>query len=102
MIVLPTRLSNSVYLVFVFVKLIMCFNTFLGDAIPVPSRCPELIEQLLEAALAHHNLGSFEDSLKFLEAARIHLVDADQTSKINADGNRCVGLIFGCCFVSDV
>jgi len=29
------------------------------------------VEQLLEAALAHHNLGSFQESLKFLEAARL-------------------------------
>ena len=47
----------------------------IGDAIPVPQYCPESVQQLLEASLAHHNLGSFEDSLKFLEASRIQLVD---------------------------
>lgn len=47
----------------------------IGDAIPIPSSCPEVVEQLLQAALAHHNLGSFEESLKFLEASRIQLVD---------------------------
>jgi hypothetical protein len=47
----------------------------IGDAIPIPSSCPEVVEQLLQAALAHHNLGSFEESLKFLEASRIQLID---------------------------
>lgn len=45
----------------------------INDAVPLPSSCPEIVEQLLEAALAHHNLGSFEEALKFLEAARIQL-----------------------------
>jgi hypothetical protein len=31
------------------------------DAVPIPSCCPETVEQLLEAALAHHNLSSFEE-----------------------------------------
>ena len=47
----------------------------IGDALPIPQKCPEAVQQLLEAALAHHNLGSFEESLKFLEAANIQLVD---------------------------
>lgn len=49
----------------------------IGDALPVPAQCPDSVEQLLEASLAHHNLGSFEDSLKFLEAARIQLADIE-------------------------
>jgi tetratricopeptide (TPR) repeat protein len=47
----------------------------IGDAVPVPPICPEPVEQLLQAALAHHNLGSFEEALKFLEAARMQLED---------------------------
>ena len=47
----------------------------IGDAVPVPAICPEPVEQLLQAALAHHNLGSFEEALKFLEAARMQLED---------------------------
>lgn len=53
----------------------------IGDALPVPSDCPESVEQLLEASLAHHNLGSFEESLKFLEAARVQLQDIVQSNK---------------------
>lgn len=44
-----------------------------GDALPIPVDCPDTVDQLLEAALAHHNLGSFEEALKFIEAARIQL-----------------------------
>ena len=29
----------------------------IGDALPIPAACPEPVQQLLEAALAHHNLG---------------------------------------------
>ena len=47
----------------------------IGDAVPVPAICPEPVEQLLQAALAHHNLGSYEEALKFLEAARMQLED---------------------------
>ena len=47
----------------------------IGDAVPVPPICPEPVEQLLQAALAHHNLGSYEESLKFLEASRMQLED---------------------------
>jgi hypothetical protein len=32
----------------------------------------------LEAALAHHNLGSFEESLKYLETARIQLIETER------------------------
>ena len=28
----------------------------IGDAVPVPAICPEPVEQLLQAALAHHNI----------------------------------------------
>jgi hypothetical protein len=45
----------------------------ISDALPVPAQCPETIEQLLEASLGHHNLGAFEEALKFLEAARVQL-----------------------------
>lgn len=34
-----------------------------------------MTNQLLEAALAHHNLGSYEEALKFLEAARSTLIE---------------------------
>ena len=47
----------------------------IGDALPVPTHCPPAVEQLLEAALAHHNLGSFEEALKILEAAHLQQVD---------------------------
>lgn len=50
----------------------------IGDAVPVPSVCPEPVEQLLQAALAHHNLGNFEESLKFMEAARMQLEDLEK------------------------
>jgi hypothetical protein len=30
----------------------------IGDALPVPAQCPDSVEQLLEASLAHHNLGT--------------------------------------------
>lgn len=53
----------------------------IGDAVPVPAICPEPVEQLLQAALAHHNLGSFEEALKFLEAARMQLEDIATTGR---------------------
>lgn len=59
----------------------------IGDALPVPAECPDSVEQLLEASLAHHNLGSFEDSLKFLEAARIQLADIERRSA-ESDGHK--------------
>jgi hypothetical protein len=46
-----------------------------GDALPIPEEIPEEIQELLEAALGHHNLGAYEESIKFLEAARVQLVD---------------------------
>jgi hypothetical protein len=47
----------------------------IADAVAFPEDCADSIEQLLEAALAHHNLGSYEEALKFLEATRIQLID---------------------------
>jgi hypothetical protein len=47
----------------------------IADAVSFPENCAESVEQLLEAALAHHNIGSYEESLKFLEATRIQLID---------------------------
>ena len=47
----------------------------IGDALPFPESTPDTVEQLLEAALAHHNLGGYEESLKFLEAARVQLIE---------------------------
>ena len=41
--------------------------------------------QLLEAALAHHNLGSYEESLKFLAAARSNL---QETAGLQAEETR--------------
>jgi tetratricopeptide (TPR) repeat protein len=46
-----------------------------GDAVPPPLDCALPVLHLLEAALAHHNLGSYEEALKFLEAARSTLVE---------------------------
>lgn len=54
------------------------------DALPIPANTPDTIDQLLEAALAHHNLGSFEDSLKFLEASRVQLMEIIETMKKKA------------------
>jgi hypothetical protein len=54
----------------------------IGDALPVPSLCPDSVEALLEASLAHHNMGSFEDSLKFLEAARIQLRELQRRDSV--------------------
>jgi hypothetical protein len=51
----------------------------IGDALPVPNQCPDTVEQLLEASLGHHNLGAFEEALKFLEAARIQLEEVVQS-----------------------
>lgn len=53
----------------------------IGDALPIPTDCPEEVEQLLEAALAHHNLGSYEESLKFLEASRLQLEEIEVARK---------------------
>ena len=50
----------------------------IGDALPLPVGCPESVEQLLEAALAHHNLGSYDEALKFLEASRVQLLHVEK------------------------
>jgi hypothetical protein len=49
----------------------------IDDALPMPTLCPDSVEQLLEASLAHHNLGNHDDSLKFLEAARMQLDETE-------------------------
>lgn len=63
----------------------------IGDAIPVPSNASitgtthiihESVEQMLQAALAHHNLGNFEESLKFLEASRVQLFTIERMNLI--------------------
>lgn len=62
----------------------------IGDALPLPAGCPESVEQLLEAALAHHNLGSYDEGLKFLEASRVQLLSLEKQlvdSKNKAGGN---------------
>jgi len=66
----------------------------IGDALPFPVGCPESVEQLLEAALAHHNLGSYDEALKFLEASRIqlllvekHLADSKRASAKAGSGS---------------
>lgn len=41
----------------------------ISDAIPMPV-CPLPVEQLLHSALAHHNLGSFKETILFLDAAK--------------------------------
>jgi len=50
----------------------------IGDSIPPPLNCPAQVQHSLEAALAHHNLGSYEKSLKYLETAEIHLVEEER------------------------
>ena len=59
----------------------------IGDAIPVPSNSStgsihESVEQMLQAALAHHNLGNYEESLKFLEASRVQLLSVERVALI--------------------
>lgn len=79
----------------------------IGDAIPVPSNASmstgtktgtgstatttaaahvihDSVEQMLQAALAHHNLGNFEESLKFLEASRVQLFTIERVSLIKS------------------
>lgn len=58
----------------------------IGDAVPVPVSCPEAVEQLLQAALAHHNLGSYEESIKFLEASRLELYDMKRKALVAKKG----------------
>jgi tetratricopeptide (TPR) repeat protein len=52
----------------------------LGDAIPVPSNTTDNIIQLLEAAIAHHNLGSYDESIKFFEAARVEISELEKVA----------------------
>lgn len=47
----------------------------IADSVPLPRFTPDIVEQLLQAALAHHNLGNGEEALKFLEAARLQVVE---------------------------
>ena len=65
----------------------------IGDAIPVPSNASttgtahvihDSVEQMLQAALAHHNLGNFEESLKFLEASRVQLFTIERVHLIKS------------------
>ena len=39
------------------------------EALTFPANCPATVEQLLDAARAQHNLGHFEEALRYLEAA---------------------------------
>lgn len=49
----------------------------ISDAIPLPTACCTIaVEQLLSSALAHHNLGSYQETLMFLDAARAQAVDS--------------------------
>jgi tetratricopeptide (TPR) repeat protein len=67
----------------------------IGDSIPPPLHCPPVVQhvrsplslsddnslpvpQSLEAALAHHNLGSYEESLKYLETAKVQLYESER------------------------
>lgn len=52
----------------------------ISDAIPLPD-CPLPVEQLLQSALAHHNLGSFQETLLFLEAARTQFMELRRGTK---------------------
>ena len=47
----------------------------IGDALPVPASLPRVTQQLLEAALAHHNLGNYAEALKFLDAVRAEYIE---------------------------
>lgn len=56
----------------------------ISDAIPLPSAlCPQAVEQLLLSALAHHNLGSFKESIMFLDAARTQFIELQKSSGHN-------------------
>lgn len=52
----------------------------ISDSVPLPA-CPSPVEQLLHSALAHHNLGSFEETILFLDAARKEFLDLSRTGK---------------------
>lgn len=57
----------------------------ISDAIPMPV-CPLPVEQLLHSALAHHNLGSFKETILFLEAAKTQFVELSGTLQENDVG----------------
>jgi len=53
----------------------------ISDAIPLPSgQCSPLVEQLLQSALAHHNLGSYQEALDFLDGAKGQFKEPKSTS----------------------
>jgi tetratricopeptide (TPR) repeat protein len=52
----------------------------IGDSVPLPA-CPSPVEQLLHSALAHHNLGSFEETILFLDAAKREFQDLKRARK---------------------
>jgi hypothetical protein len=57
----------------------------ISDAIPMPV-CPLPVEQLLHSALAHHNLGSFKETILFLDAAKTQFAELSGTLKDNYVG----------------
>lgn len=53
----------------------------ISDAIPLPSAvCPLAVGQLLQSALAHHNLGSHKETILFLDAARTQFIELQNCS----------------------
>jgi tetratricopeptide (TPR) repeat protein len=56
----------------------------IGDAVGIP-KCPTQINQFLQAALAHHNLGNVDEALKFLEAAKVMVDDISKKLLPNPD-----------------
>lgn len=58
--------------------------TAIADSIPIPLNLSDIITQLLRASTANHNLGNYEDALKFIEAARIQMLEE---KKINGPEN---------------
>ena len=60
----------------------------ISDAIPLPSAlCPQAVEQLLLSALAHHNQGSFKESILFLDATRTQFIELQKNSGHNDSHN---------------
>ena len=57
----------------------------ISDAIPMPV-CPLAVEQLLHSALAHHNLGSFKETILFLDAAKTQFLELGGILKENDVG----------------
>lgn len=57
----------------------------ISDAIPMPV-CPLPVEQLLHSALAHHNLGSYKETILFLDAAKTQFEELSGTLKENDVG----------------